>query len=312
MRRLVECSADSEVRAATLCPAHRELAVAYANGDICILDVAAGCVREKYAIPDGWITALQFGADSRGLIVGALERGGWWIDRVRKQLKPLQAPMRHIPAAAVSSCGQWVAFAGDGGLRVGRASPRVRLIQRPLREVPNPNSVAFSPDAKLIAVGGGEGANERAYLGLVDAGSLTLRWLMDLGEDMLCIDTVSFSPDGERLLAGGYKECAIIRLGDTPEVETTLSIRSWCSAAAFYPDGDGIVVGDEIGYVNVFRPLRRATRHSQVGDTVLHISPCAKDSVDIVIAERHTESQRWTIQVVRATSDDLPSENSNL
>ena len=311
MRRLVECTADSEVRAATLCPAHRELAVAYANGDICILDVATGRVCEKYAIPDGWITALQFAAGASCLIVGALERGGWWIDRARKQLKPLQARMQHITALAVSSCGQWIAFAGDEGLLVGRASPHARLIQRPLREVPNPNSVAFSPDARLIAVGGGEGADERAYLALVDAGSLTLRTLMDLGEDMLCIDTVSFSPDGERLLAGGYKACAIIRLGDTPEVEATLSIGSWCSAAAFYPDGDGIVMGDESGYVGVFRYSRPTARRYRVGDRVLGIAPCAAKSVDLIAAQQQPKSQRWTTQVARATSDDLPSENSN-
>lgn len=311
MRRLVECSADSEVRAATLCPAHRELAVAYANGDICILDVATGRVCEKYAIPDGWITALQFAPGASCLIVGALERGRWWIDRVRKQLKPLQAPMRHITALAVSSCGQWVAFAGDEGLLVGRASPHARLVQRSLREVPNPNSVAFSPDARLIAVGGGEGADERAYLALVDAGSLTLRRLIDLGEDMLCVDTVSFSPDGERLLAGGYKACAIIRLGDTPEVETTLSIGSWCSAAAFYPDGDGIVVGDESGYVGVFRYSRPITRRCRVGDQVLWVASHTEQSFDIVAAQRQPKSQRWTVQMIRFTSDSLPSENDS-
>jgi len=298
-QRITECSANSEVRAAALCPAHRELAVACASGDICVFEVATGRARERYALADCWITALQFAAGSSCLIVGTLERGGWWIDRVRKLVKPLEAPIQNITALAVSPCRWRIAFVGDDCLVVGNGLPEARWARLSLREVPNPNSVAWSPDGTRVAVGGGEGADECAYLGLADAASLTLRSVTKLGEDMLCVDAVSFSQNGECLLAGGYKSCALMRLEDAPVVEETLPLTSWCAAVAFCSDGSGIIAGDENGWVSVRTPSGDTPQSYCVGERVLGIAPHSKRLVEIIATRQQAESRRWTVQIVR-------------
>jgi len=301
IRLLSEHIMESEAWAAALSSSHEELAIADTEGNLLVRGVSNPVVREHYVIPSCWVRSIKFAKDPTHLIVGTLNCGGWWVDRSSRRLKRLQlTSLQGVSSLAVSPSGQWLALVGGNSfLYVGECPPKKRLRGMFVPEVPNPNSVVFSPDSRLLAVGGGEGLDDQARVGLVDFENFSLLHVIDLGEDAICVDTLCFSPSGDLLLVGGYKEWAIIRLADAPVVETTLPASSWCSASSFYLGGRGAVVGDECGGVTFYDITRGKALQYQFHGKVLCIDSLANELVDIVVAQLLVEQRRWVVRVIR-------------
>lgn len=301
MQLMSEHFMESEVWAAALSSYHEELAIADTRGNLLVVDVRNSEVREHYVIPDCWITSLKFARDSTQLIIGTLGCGGWWLDRPSGHLKRLHlTSLQNVTSLAVSPSGQWLALVGeDSSLCVGECSPKASFHEVLVHKVPNPNSVAFSPDSRLLAIGGGEGTDDHAYVGLINLKILSIYKILKLSKDTVCIDVLSFSPNGELLLAGGYKECAIIRLTDTPVVETTLPASSWCSALSFDSYGCSAVIGDDSGGVTFYSLAVGARLQYQLHGKILCIDSLVNGLVDVVVAQLLSEQQKWVVRVMR-------------
>jgi len=302
MQLLSERLMETEAWAAAISSSHEEIAIADTEGNILVASVSSLEVREHYIIPKCRVRTITFAGDRTQLIVGTSCCGVWWVDRLSKQLRQLHlTSLRYVGSLTVSPSDQWLAIVGDDDLLyVGGCSPKNKFREMRIHEVPNPNSVAFSPDLRLLAVGGGEGSDEHARVGLVDLENFSLRHVIDLGEDAICVDTVCFGSVGDILLAGGYKEWAIIRLAPTPIVETTLPASSWCCASSFYLGGRGAVVGDEDGEVTFYNFTRSTTMQYQFHGKVLCIDSLADELVDIVVAQPVVERRRWSVRVMRS------------
>jgi RNA polymerase sigma factor (sigma-70 family) len=98
----------------------------------------------------------------------------------------------------------------------------------------NPWSVAFSPDAKTLAVGGGkvDGSGE---VMLWDTESWTLKHTLKQEKH---VSTVAFSPDGTMVASGGHGE--LVQLWDTKKGELVISLQgpdTVCQRVTFSPDG---------------------------------------------------------------------------
>jgi WD40 repeat protein len=110
------------------------------------------------------------------------------------------------------------------------------------------NSVAFSPDGRLLASGGDDGA-----VSLWD--SATGEALRSLQGHTDWVRSVAFSPDG-RLLASGGDDWAV-RLWDSATGEALRSLKEhtrWVISVAFSPDGRLLASGGSDGAVRLWAP----------------------------------------------------------
>jgi WD40 repeat protein len=108
---------------------------------------------------------------------------------------------------------------------------------KPSRGIPGQVfAVAFSPDGKTLAGGGGDGVSEAGELVLWDAGTGQLQRRL-LGADVQQVWSVAFSPDG-KLLAGGTTGGSV-RLFDvrTGEVRREFCGGDQLRGLAIAPDG---------------------------------------------------------------------------
>ncbi len=144
-------------------------------------------------------------------------------------------------AAAYSPDGKRLAVSGLGAISVW--SIQNGRFRRTLRIVgPTAHSLAFSPDSKLLALGGEDGV-----VRVIDPGTGVL--VHQLRQHRDTVRTVAFGPRGDRLLSSGQDRSVILW-----DLESGKPIRNLAQQgssavehAAFSPDGKTIAVGDMSG-----------------------------------------------------------------
>jgi RNA polymerase sigma factor (sigma-70 family) len=210
---------------------------------------------------NGWIEALTFSADSKVLgTAGTDQTVRLWDRRTGRELLRLQLAERDRPrAVAISPDGKRLAAASipspstpqgfEVTLRIwdaatGREQVKVRFGK--LRSAPD--TVAWSPDGKTVALAGDA-------LRLLDAATGRQRVLYEGNDTMVCGAT--FAPDGKTLAACYYDGAIRTWETATGKERSSFKIRApSCQALAFMPDGRHIASAGSDGYVYISDVLR--------------------------------------------------------
>lgn len=152
-----------------------------------------------------------------------------------------------------------------------------------------PNSIAFSPDSTLLAVGL-TGFNLNLLVFRVEDG---VRLLRTTGHNN-GTQAVTFSPDGTLLVSAGRdREIKFWRVSDL-SLRLTIDDGSRVFSTLFTPDGGTIISGDQAGRIRFWRVsdgalLRTLTQDSSVGSLAL-----SGDGSTLVSTGSHT-IQVWRV-----------------
>lgn len=115
-------------------------------------------------------------------------------------------------------------------------------------------SVAVSPDGKLAATGGCELFDPKCRSGIIKL------WAMDTGEmtkDLQghkdVVDALAFTPDGQRLVSGGWDGTVRVWDLESGQQEQTINAhQGWVTSVAVSPGGSYFASGGEDGIVKIW------------------------------------------------------------
>jgi WD40 repeat protein len=201
-----------------VCPSFENLAI-FCNGDP-VFDIALS--------PDG--NSLAIG--------GSNNRVTLWDVNTGKTLKvlTLSPDTVYVSPITYSVDGKYLAIPGaitdvHDPIRLWDIQTSEDLSPFTTEEYLNINSMAFSPDGKLLASGNWDGA-----IHVWDVAKRTV--LRSLKNHTAEVSSLAFSPDGKLLASGGYDNAVIIWDVSTGEILQSLKSHSdYVNGVAFSPDG---------------------------------------------------------------------------
>jgi WD40 repeat protein len=174
-----------------------------------IIQATDGKELVKFDNHSDWIFRTAWMAEGKRLLSGSRDRAmklidvasGQFIDDVNKLLEPVSGMARHPKE-------EWAAYGGaDGGVRIYKTKENqertagnndVNLVREFERQPGAVQSVAFSPDASLLAVGS-TGSEVRVYQTADGKRKATLA-----GHDG-AVFALAFSADGQRVFTAGFE-----------------------------------------------------------------------------------------------------------
>ncbi|MCI0535632.1 MAG: protein kinase, partial [Verrucomicrobiales bacterium] len=200
------------------------------------------------------VLSVAFSPDGQRIVTGGQDRDvKLWDAATGKELRTLSGHSVQVAAVAFSPDGQRIATAGDDQtVRVWSATGGNELLAVK-RHGSRISSVAFSPDSQRIVTGGGSVQSEIS-LALINIGSgdQTARiWEASSDQETFILEahtnwvqSVAFSPDGQRIVTGSRDQTARVWEASTGKLLRILQghtgeIRS----VAISPDGQRIVTG---------------------------------------------------------------------
>jgi parallel beta-helix repeat protein len=222
------------------------------QGEIKLWDVASGRLVRTLSGHTDWVLSVAFSPDGRLLA----SSGSWdrtiklWDVATGREVRTLSGHTSGVTSVAFSpdgrllasgSCGQPLTqfpWCAQGEIRLWdvASGSEVRTLTGHTGSV---NSVAFSPDGRLLASGSGD---ETIKLWDVASGSLVRTLTGHTGS----VNSVAFSPDG-RLLASGSWDYTIKlwEVATGREVRTLSGHTLTVTSVAFSPDGRLLASGSD-------------------------------------------------------------------
>lgn len=149
---------------------------------------------------------------------------------------------------AASADGRHLAWIGGGRLwKLGGGSSGPVSLPLPAEdEEQSMESLALSPDGRLMAIGFGRGK-----LILVDAASGAVRAERVLAKDRI-VWSIAFAPDGRTLAAGVDKAIHVVAVPDASDVASLVEHSDDVFSLAFSPDGKTLASGDRAGAIRLW------------------------------------------------------------
>jgi WD40 repeat protein len=235
-RRLTKATlaaGSGRVNAAAYSPDGRTIAAGYEDvdergkderprlfGGVVLWDVTRGvrlAADLRLAETVGAVTSVAFSSDGTTLAAGTYRGVVLWNAAERKRVvdTPLAAPEGLVRDVAFSRDGRTIA-AGlgfdrgrGGGVVLWDVAARKRLLETPLPVAEGGvHSVAFSPDGTTIAAGYGAAGVVEPNSGVVlwDADARKRLFGAPLAEELVVVNSLAFSPDGETIAAAYVRQ----------------------------------------------------------------------------------------------------------
>ena len=209
---------------------------------------------------EGFVRAIAYDADGDRLLSRSVDGTiRLWDVATGQQLVVLEGIDDNNDSIAVDPrSGQFAYGSTDGAIHVCAIDDGRTL--RTLRWSASIQSLAFSPDGRLLAAGTLEG-NIVLWLRDDDAPPTTLS-----DPDSL-ITSFAFAPDGTRIVSGSAK--GSVRLWDVERHELLMTLRGHAdqvTAVAFSPEGDRIASASFDGQVRLWRNSARPRDDTHDGD----------------------------------------------
>lgn len=259
----------AEAWRARFLPGAREIAVGDTEGNLYVFDLERN-KWELYNIPCDHIVAIECIASPNRLLIGTLLQGVYLVNRPMSTISRLNhLSIQVVHDVSIAPLRNLIAVVGShitvGCLPLEGEETERKIVPPPL---PNPSSVAFSPDSTLMIVGAGEGTDEKAYLCVYETTNFDLLKTMSFAE-ALGIDRLIFNSKGYLLAAGGYQQCFLIEAGSRFALCTSFSMSSWVTALRFSEDGGWLFIGDDSGKVCVCSLETKMVYRGEIEGTVL-------------------------------------------
>jgi tricorn protease-like protein len=192
------------------------------------------------------INTVAFSPDGNTIAGGAGRDGKIWLWEVAtgQVVRILRGHTQSVLSVAFSRDGQWLVSAGmDGTVRLWNATTGEagKVFSRG-----TPAVVSISPDARLVAIGGGNTVQLR------DIETNAARHM--LSGHTSGVVSLAFSPDGNTLASGSYD--TTVRLWNVQTGKLRWKLKGHGSIArtvAFSPDGLTLATGSQDNTVNLWR-----------------------------------------------------------
>jgi WD40 repeat protein len=197
--------------------------------------------------PDDWVESATFSHDgSRILTAGDDGTAKVWSSETGSLLHTVgTVGGEPLLTADLSPNGDYVAAAGEGGMRIWKVSPGNGPHTRKGPAV-RVDSVAFSPDGEFLASAAWDGALRLWVVEGSEAPVATLRG------DRNPLMSVAFSSDGARVAAGGWSGSVWVWDVRTHDLVATLAGRHLISGIGFSQGGRFVVTAGDDGVARVF------------------------------------------------------------
>jgi WD40 repeat protein len=224
--------APREVYCLEFTPDGKQAAAGICGGAVGLWDVSTGKLVRQFEGHTGTVYGLAVSNKGDRVLTGGRDSTArLWDAYSGAELLRIESSAAHVRGVAFSPDGKRALLGGwDHKMRLWDLESAQQLAETKVDDCCR--SVAFSPSGGRAASAAG---NTVCVWDLAE--SDTLRRLLELKHPG-GVTCVAFSPDGTRLLTGGYD--MNVRLWDTADgelVETYQGHRGWVFGVAFSPDG---------------------------------------------------------------------------
>ncbi len=183
---------------------------------------------------------LLQGGDSGAVIDTAKAEESRILKVLAADSDPHMPPNKQLSTNQVAVMHAWVAAGApwDGETLAKAAAPRlVKFEEMPAGYQPV-MALALSPDSKRLAVG------RRNHLMVYDVASTNFPVLHDIELHRDVVRSVAWSPDGEWIASGAFRELKVLKAESMEVFRTTTNLAGRVNELRFTPHGGALIVAD--------------------------------------------------------------------
>ncbi len=249
------------------------------------------------------VGCVVFSPDGKALAGTDRKSISLWDVATGRELWTVDAASAWIGSLAFSPDGQSLASGGaaDKNLQAGRLvlwDVATGRALRTIESVKNLNSVAFSPEGKMVA-GGDLGGTVQLW------DVATGRPLRTLEDNENGVESLAFSPDGRMLAIGGHRVIGLWDFNMGRQLGALEGHADSVASIAFSPDGKILATGSRDGAIKLWNTIRASAFGATFKGHTDEVSSMAfsADGKILLSGSRDTTIKLWDV----ATGSELGS-----